>query len=115
MAQKSKTNWFQITSFIITILSIVIGGYGLFQKNKELKQLSGLSGRLPGFLKHIAALREEYPERYLGNRERNILFASGARVSPWEDAENSYKVTSGENSFVFTYNKRGFENFIVVN
>ena len=43
MAQKSKTNWFQITSFIITILSIVIGGYGLFQKNKEMKQLSGLS------------------------------------------------------------------------
>lgn len=71
--------------------------------------------RSPKFLISITALRKKYPKSYLGWRERDILFKKGSKITKASGYKDGYRVRSYNNSFVFTYGKKGYKDFTIIN
>jgi len=66
------------------------------------------------FLESITALRKKFPKSNLGFREKSILTAKGAKLTKARDYPECYRVTAGNNFFVFTYGKKNYKDFTVI-
>jgi len=63
----------------------------------------------------ISELRKKYPKSMLGYREKEILNNPKAKVVKSRTFPNCMKVSTSIGYFVFTYGKRGYKDFTVIN
>ena len=63
----------------------------------------------------ISQLRKLYPKSMLGYREKEILSNPKAKVVKSRNWPGCMKVSTSSAYFVFTYGKKGYKDFTVVN
>lgn len=63
----------------------------------------------------IAFFKRNFPKTKLGNREKAIIYAIGAKAKKAVDyGPGFYQITGGGNSFVFAYGAKFYDNWKIV-
>lgn len=66
------------------------------------------------FLNDINKLRLAFPKDRLQYIEREILNRTSAKITKAKDYDNAFRVSAGNQSFLFAYNKTDYENFDII-